>query len=111
MVEQVVKPLNIFTNDIVNMFDYSINDIDVDIDVDINNITSMNLKSKLNNNIFKFTTIISSGIKNMIVYIEENKYNTLSNSEFISYVNKQLASKEIVSDKKLDKLRGLWDYA
>ncbi len=110
MVENVVQPLNVFTNDVVNMFDYSVKDIDVQVDIDTTNSTSMSPKDRFDNTMFKLAKVVSTGIEDMVVYMQENKDVTLSNDEFIDYINFQLASEYVTKDKELDKIRDVWKY-
>lgn len=122
LVEQVTEPLNVFTNDIVNMFDQSIDDFDfrghsVDVDVDTTNtdvstgMNNVNIAERyLNNSIYKLAFIVSKKIEDAIIYIEDNKTNTLTNKEFLENINKQLAKKIVTEDVRLDKLREIWKH-
>ncbi len=126
-VKQWVKPINSFTNDIVNIFNNRLPDLDFSgvlpdtINVDLWNTTGMlkdtkstniNWEQVINNveltqlnNLAKFLVY---GFYNIYAYMQNNSDETVSNKEFISLVNKWLASKNLWSEENIGKLRNLW---
>ncbi len=126
-VKQWVKPLNNFTNDIVNLFNNKLPDLDFSnvlpdtVEVDLwdtsgmlekSNSTNVNWEQVINkaeltqwNNLAKFLVY---GFYNIYSYIQNNNEETVSNKEFISLVNKWLASKNLWSEENIGKLRTLW---
>lgn len=117
--KQWVKPLNNFTNDVVNLFNNKLPDLDFsnvqpdDVKIDLwekswmsettNKETSFN-DSELSG----LTKFIVYGFYNLYWYVKINKDETVSNEEFVYLVNKGLSSKSIVWDESTKELRQLW---
>lgn len=114
-----VKPLNNFTNDIVNLFNSNVPSLDFtnlvpnEVEVELNDQwvevkpQSYNLE-KWENKLDSLAKIFAYGIYSLYNYIDDNKNETLTNKEFLATVNKWLSSEEIASDPSTEKLRNIW---
>lgn len=111
--KQWVKPLNNFTNDVVNLFNNKIPDLDFSnvvpeqVNVDITSWVWLD-KAKPGYELTPLSKFIVYGFYNIYWYIDENKEETVSNEEFVYLVNKWLSNKTIVWDETTKEIRQLW---
>ncbi|PID86452.1 hypothetical protein CSB08_00530 [Candidatus Gracilibacteria bacterium] len=109
LARQALSPINSVTNNMSNMFNVEFSDLDFSLYTPENVNVDISLE-KFNEDINKnaFAIYASKRIMDLITYINKNKDTKVSSSEFISLVNKSLASKNIVSNPKYDEIRNLW---
>lgn len=109
LARQALSPINSITNNVSNMFDIHFSDLDFswytpdDINIWFN---EKEFNETINKN--AFAIYASKRIMDLVTYIDENKDVEVSSNDFISLVNKSLASKSVVSNPKYDELRNLW---
>jgi len=124
-VRQITAPLDTFTNDISNLFDITIPDIDyswggptdihvdleLDGDVEVDGLPADDLSSlKWTQKGFEFIALLfASKVKDLVVYMDDQKDVTLTNTEFITFVNENLASKSISENPRMNDIRKLWE--
>lgn len=124
-VRAVMAPLDDSANNIVNMFDTTLwdldfsnlspNNIDVDIessgDIDVSvdgNDISLAPLDENPEGIYFIAALMWKKFTELLSYTSTNVWETLSNDEFLSSVNHQLASSHIVWDPRMKELRDLW---
>lgn len=121
-VRQITAPLDTFSSDIVSLFkiqvpdvDFSgavIDDINVDLEidgsVDVNgqDISSLRGSSKW---FAVLSTLFAKKIQDLFVYVHDNKDTTVSNREFIAFVQENLSSSAVTSNPRLNEVRKLWE--
>ncbi|GEM_PF-334772 len=121
-VRQVTAPLDTFTNDIVNMFKIQVPDVDfsgyipddINVNVELDGTTDINgdeislLKGKQKG--FELIALmLAAKLQDVIMYVDSQKEVTLTNKEFIAYVNKNLASKSVSENPRMNDIRHLWE--
>lgn len=111
LARQLVQPINNFTSDFSNIFNLSVDDIDLsntipsDINADVN-VTSYN-KDFLGRAVL--ANFVVNNINKWLEWLEKDKNIEVSNKEFISWVLSSLSKQELTSDLRLDEVRNIWN--
>lgn len=121
-VRQITAPLDTFSSDIVSLFKIQVPDVDVagavidDINVDVEidgsvDVNGQDISSlRGNSKWFAFLSMLfAKKIQDLFVYVHDNKDTTVSNREFISFVQENLASPAVTSNPRLNEVRKLWE--
>ena len=110
MARNIVEPINSFTSNIVNLFQFKPDAFDFseltpsDIEINVwDDKVWFKDKSLLN-----LAYVISLSIWKFVNILNTQKSETLSNSDFIYLVNRSLSKKKFVSDSKYEELRKTW---
>ncbi len=119
-VRAITAPIDDLTNNVVNMFDISLSDINLvesvpeNIDIDLESDGSIEADisfAPLNENPESILTLVglfSAKFVELITYMWENAHETMTNREFISYVNSGLASSSFTSNPRTAEIQNLW---
>jgi len=119
-VRAITAPIDDMTNNVVNMFDISLSDInlsntipdDIDVDVELDGTIDTDISfAPLDTNPESMITlvwILSAKIVELISYMWENAHETMTNREFMTYVNNGLASTSFTSNPRTAEIQNLW---
>ena len=113
LTRQTASPINNFTNNIVHLFDLSIQDIDLsesipsDIDVDIWIDWSVEPGAWLNA-LEVLAVVLIKNINKLHSYIADNNEDMISVDEFHERINEQLASENFISDPRTKQIQNIW---
>nr|MDD3720153.1 VCBS repeat-containing protein [Candidatus Gracilibacteria bacterium] len=119
MARQSVAPINTFTNNIINLFRTTVPNLDFSsplqerIDVNLGNKTGMNENKKTDKEIVEgelnnFSKFIAYSMFKVLKFMKDNRNIELSNKDFLTYVNENLASKALQADPETENIRKLW---
>ena len=120
-VRQITAPLDVFTNDITNMFKIAIPDLDfsgytpdnIDVNVELDGDTNINGEDISFNGTQKgfeyLGLMFAKKLQQLIIYVDSQKDVTLTNKEFVAYVHKNLATKSVTENPRMDEIRKIWE--
>lgn len=104
----IVKPINSFTNDIVNAFQIDSSAFDFS-ELTPSDINIWKDKIGYNNSAIEYAKILSLWIMKLVTVLDTKKSETISNNDFIYLVNKSLAKNKYINDARYDELRKTWN--
>lgn len=119
-VRAITAPIDDMTNNIVNMFDIQMSDINlvesvpnnIDIDVELDGSIDTDISfaplNKDPNSVLTLVWLLSAKIVELVSYMWENVHITMSNWEFINYVNSWLASTSFTGNHATRDIQSLW---
>ncbi len=112
MARNIVKPINSFTNNIVNVFNINPDAFDFSeltpSDINIWKDKIWFNKNSQDNKLISLAYFISVWLARFIHTLDIHKNETISNNDFIYKVNRDLAKNKYISDSRYDNLRNTW---
>jgi len=119
MARAIVEPINGFTNNLANLFDYQISDLDlsdmtpseIQIDLNLDGTLDTDLwgyHESGDAHISLFVWAFANYFARFVNYLNDNRSELYSSEEFKMYVTKQLASPSFTEDQSTRPIQNIW---